>query len=293
MSNLIHIARAVYCEPWLIEPSAHRVLCNILEAHMAGGEVELAARMRGELLEAARVGIVIRPDADGKKEKEAPPYSVEDGVAIVPLQGVIGRRVGMLEKSSGVTDIDAFSRAVMQAGNDPAVKAILLDVDSPGGTVGGVQAAADVVRQVSERKHTLAYTGGTMASAAYWVASGAEAIYADQTAVVGSIGVYAQVLDTSRADELKGYRTQVFASGKFKGAGAPGTSLTEAQKEQIHERVNDLAAVFKTDVRRFNPAISDDAMQGQTFTGAKAQAAGLVNSVASFAKAFQDLRNRI
>jgi signal peptide peptidase SppA len=285
MSNLIHIARAVYCEPWLIEPSAHRVLCNILEAHMAGGEVELAARMRGDMLAAAKV--------EDKERKEESPYAVQDGVAIVPLQGVIGRRVGMFERSSGVTDIDAFSRAVMQAGADPAVKAILLDVDSPGGTVGGVQAAADVVRQVSQTKHTLAYTGGTMASAAYWVASGAEAIYADQTAVVGSIGVYAQILDTSRADELKGYRTQVFASGKYKGAGAPGTQLTEAQKEQIQERVNDLAGVFKADVRRFNPSVSDDAMQGQTFTGAKAQAAGLVNSVASFAKAFSDLRARI
>jgi len=284
MSNLIHIARAVYCEPWLIEPSAHRVLCQILEAHMAGGEVELAARMRGDMLAAAKT--------EAKEKQDEKPYAVQDGVAIVPLQGVIGRRVGMLERSSGVTDIDAFSRAVAQAAGDNAVKAILLDVDSPGGTVGGVQAAADAVRKASETKHTLAFTGGMMASAAYWVASGAEAIYADQTAVVGSIGVYAQVLDTSPADEMKGYRTQVFASGKYKGAGAPGTALTEAQREQIQERVNDLAAVFKADVRRFNPAISDDAMQGQTFTGAKAQAAGLVNSVASFAKAFQDLRAR-
>jgi signal peptide peptidase SppA len=285
MSNLIHIARAIYCEPWLIEPSAHRVLCQILDAHMAGGEVELAARMRGDMLAAAR--------AEEKERKDEAPYMVQDGVAIVPLQGVIGRRVGMLEKSSGVTDIDAFSRAVTQASNDPAVKAIMLDVDSPGGTVGGVQAAADAVRKASENKHTLAYTGGTMASAAYWVACGAEAIYADQTAVVGSIGVYAQVLDTSRADEMRGYRTQVFASGKYKGAGSPGTALTEAQRDQIQERVNDLAAVFKADVRRFNPCVNEDAMQGQTFTGARAQAAGLVNSVAPFAKAFADLRNRI
>jgi signal peptide peptidase SppA len=287
MSNLLRVARAVYCEPWLIEPSMHRVLCQILDAHMAGGELEMAARLRGDALLAAG-----QPGKDGKAV-DAPPYVVQDGIAVVPLHGVIGRRVGTMEKSSGVTDVDAFAAAVRAAGSDPAVRAVMLDVDSPGGTVGGVQDAADAVRQVSGKKHTLAFSGGTMASAAYWIASGAEAIYADQTAVVGSIGVYTYVLDTSRADEQRGIKAQVFASGKYKGAGAAGQPLTDEQREEIQGRVNDLAAVFKGDVRRFNPAISDDAMQGQTFLGERARAAGLINSVSTFARAFNDLRSRI
>ncbi len=285
MSNLLRVARAVYCEPWLIEPSMHRVLCQILDAHMTGGEIEMAARLRGDSLLAAS-------DKTGKAV-DAPPYVVQDGIAVVPLHGVIGRRVGAIEKSSGVTDVDAFAAAVRAAGSDPAVRAVMLDVDSPGGTVGGVQDAADAVRQVSQKKHTLAFSGGTMASAAYWIASGAEAIYADQTAVVGSIGVYTYVLDTSRADEQRGIKAQVFASGKYKGAGAAGQPLTDEQREETQGRVNDLAAVFKGDVRRFNPAISDDAMQGQTFLGERARAARLINSVSTFARAFADLRSRI
>ena len=285
MSNLLRVARAVYCEPWLIEPSMHRVLCNILEAHMIGGEAETAARLRGEAL-------FVSAGKDGKTE-DAPPYTVQDGVAVVPLHGVIGRRVGAMEKSSGVTDVDAFAAAVRAAGNDAAVKAIMLDIDSPGGTVGGVQDASDAVRQSQGRKHTLAFSGGTMASAAYWIASGAETIYADQTAVVGSIGVYTYVLDTSRADEQRGVKAQVFSSGKYKGAGAAGQPLTDEQREEIQSRVNDLAAVFKADVRRFNPAITDETMQGQTFLGERAKAAGLINSVSTFARAFNDLRNWI
>jgi signal peptide peptidase SppA len=282
VSNLIAIAHAVYCEPWLIEPAMHRVLADIVEAHIKGGETEHAYRLRGDMLAATRAK---EPATD------AAPYEVRDGVAVVPLYGVIGRRVGAMEKSSGVTDVDVFQRAVARAAADDSVKAILIDVDSPGGSVAGVQSAADGVRAATYRKRVMAYSGGTMASAAYWIATGADAIYADQTAMIGSIGVYAQILDASRAMENAGLRQQVFASGKFKAAGAGGSSLTDEQRVQIQGRVDDLAAVFKADVRRYNPAVSDDSMQGQVFIGARAVAAGLVNSVASFEKAFSDLQN--
>jgi len=278
MSNLISIATAMYCDPWLIEPSMHKVLCTIVENHIKGGEAEKAQRLLGMSF-------------DEQKEEKVEPYQVIDGIAVIPLYGVIGRRVGRLERSSGVTDVDVFSRAIVRAMGDPMVQKIMIDVDSPGGTVGGVQNAADTVRKASEVKKTMAFTGGTMASAAYWIASGASVIYADETSSVGSIGVYTMILDSTRYLDNLGLKQQVFSSGKYKAAGADGTSLTDEQKAQIQSRVDDLFAIFKDEVRRYNPAIADDTMQGQVFLGAKSVDAGLVNSVASFSKALEDLRN--
>ena len=284
--NLISIAKSIYCDPWLISPDMHKVLCDIVEAHIAGGEAEQARRALGEALVQSKAAITGK---DEGKVEDKPVYQIMNGIAVIPLYGVIGKRVGMLEQSSGVTDVDVFSRAVMRATNDPNVKRIMIDIDSPGGTVGGVQHAADVVRMAASQKKTMAYTGGTCASAAYWIASGADAIYCDATASVGSIGVYTMVLDTSRAYDNMGIKNQVFASGKFKAAGASGTSLSDEQKEQIQKVVDDLASVFKADILRHNPAIAQETMQGQVFVGQSAKLAGLVDSICSFEKAMDDL----
>jgi len=277
MSSLLRVARAVWCEPWLIEPATHRVLSQILDAHMRGGDPELQRRLMGVAL----------AGQDGE-DADAPAYRVSDGVAIIPLQGVIGRKVGALERSSGVTDIDAFAEAVRVADNDPTVTAIMLDIDSPGGTVGGVQSAADTVRQA--KKPTMAFTGDRMASAAYWVGAAAQAVYAEEMATVGSVGVYKAILDQSRAMEAAGLKVDLFASGPYKGAGVPGVPLTEAQRVQIQGRIDELASIFKADIRRTRPQIGDDAMQGQSFLGRGAMAAGMVDAVAGFAVAMRDLR---
>jgi signal peptide peptidase SppA len=280
MSSLIRVARAVWCEPWLVEPDTHRTLCRILAAHMAEGDAELHRRFVGVALQAA-----------GKIEDkgDSAPYDIVDGVAVVPLQGVIGRKVGALEKSSGVTDVDAFARAVSAAASDPAVSAIMLDIDSPGGTVGGVQSAADTVRTAGDSKPVMAFTGDRMCSAAYWIGSAANAVYAEEMATVGSVGVYTALLDQTRAMEAAGLKMELFASGPYKGAGVAGVPLTDGQRAMIQSRVDELATIFKNDVRR-GRAVQDDAMQGQTFLGRGAMAVGMVDAVASFGKAMTDLR---
>jgi signal peptide peptidase SppA len=261
----------------LIEPATHRVLSQILEAHIAGGDSELRARA---------IGVALAKQNEG--DVETPPYQVKDGIAVVPLQGVIGRKVGALEKSSGVTDIDAFADAVRMADADPNVRAIMLDIDSPGGTVGGVQAASDAVRTAS--KPTMAFASDRMASAAYWVGAAANAVYAEELASVGSVGVYTALLDRTRAMEAAGLKTELFASGQYKGAGVPGVPLTDAQRTMIQSHVDELAGIFKADIRRTRPQVSDDSMQGQSMLGNAAMRAGMVDAVASFATAMRDLR---
>lgn len=280
MSNLLSVARAVYTKPWLISPQMHRVLCSILDAHIKGGADEQDARARGLAL--------LEERATGEDPQE--PYAMLDGVAVIQLSGVIGRKVSALEQSSGVTDVGAFAQAVQMAADDPQARAMVLDIDSPGGTVGGVQGAADAVRRAADRKPVIAHAADMAASAAYWIGSAASAFYADETAEVGSVGVYCAVLDSSRAMEMEGLKINVFASGPFKGAGTHGTAMNEAQRENLQKQVDDLAAIFKADVRRGRPNVADEAMQGQSILAGAALKAGLIDSVAPFSKALEDAR---
>jgi ClpP class serine protease len=90
--------------------------------------------------------------------------------------------------------------------------------------------------------------------------------------------------------EMAGLKTELFASGPYKAAGVPGVPLTDQQRAMIQARVDELAAIFKADVRRGRSNVSDDSMQGQTFLGGGGITAGLVDSVATFDKALSDAR---
>jgi ClpP class serine protease len=110
-----------------------------------------------------------------------------------------------------------------------------------------------------------------MCSAAYWVASQADAIYAAPSARIGSIGVIIPFLDKAEAMELAGMRMEVFASGKFKGIGLPGTSLTDEQRALLQGEVEEIFADFKSAVLARGRKIPDEAMEGQSFSARQAQ----------------------
>jgi ClpP class serine protease len=128
-----------------------------------------------------------------------------------------------------------------------------------------------------------------MASAAYWIASQADAIYAAPSAKVGSIGVIIPFLDRSGEMAKKGLKMEIFASGKFKGVGMPGTSLTDEQRELIQGDVQEIFEDFKSAVLSRGRNIPADAMEGQTFSARTAQKYGLAN----IAKSKEALLKRI
>jgi signal peptide peptidase SppA len=269
-SRLVRVLSALYCDAWLITPEQHRALCDIAQAHAAGGAMEAAQHMAAESM---------------PKNPAARRYIVKDRVAILPVEGTIGRKFSSALYSSGVTSIDVLERMVNEAVEDPAVGAIMLSFDSPGGHAGGVPEVAETIRQAHTVKPVVAYADGLMASAAYWLGAHADAIYATASARVGSIGAYAAILDASRAAEMRGLRVEVFKSGKHKAAGMPGTSLSDEQRAMIQASIDKLGAKFREQVRAGRDAsapgreISDDAMQGQTFDVEDAVAMGLVDAV--------------
>ncbi|PTY02744.1 hypothetical protein DB346_08185 [Verrucomicrobia bacterium LW23] len=231
-------------------------------------------------------------DGPTLEASELPPLlTVEDGVGTIRISGALMRRPDIFSVIFfGASDIEEIAAAVRDAARRPDVEALFLDIDSPGGTVSGTPELAQAVADASREKYVYAFTSGLMCSAAYWVASQADAIYATPSARVGSIGVILPLIDSSEAYRQEGLRVEVFAAGKFKGAGVPGTSLTDAQREMLQADIDEIAGDFKRAVLSRGRKIGDDAMEGQTFSARNAQRLNLAGAIKDRETALERLR---
>jgi signal peptide peptidase SppA len=275
---LVRCAEALYCEPWLLLPSMHRTLCAILEDHMTG-----VAHNAG-----GRASFFDGEDDDEDKKDSRTLVMGADGVAVLNVGGVIGRKVSAFVKSSGVADVLDVSNAAKEAMASASVKGVLLVMDSPGGTVTGVPEAAYALRQLAAVKPLVAYVDGLAASAGYWLAAQASAIYAEPSSQVGSIGVYQYILDRSRQAEQEGIKPMLFATGKYKGMGLDGMPITETQAQHIKDTVEIVFGWFKRDLAA--RSLSDEDMQGQTFFAEDAVSRNLIDRVGTRDDALAELR---
>jgi signal peptide peptidase SppA len=216
---------------------------------------------------------------------------VENGVGVVAIEGPILRKPDLFARAfMGATDSDEIGDAIREASERDDIKAVFLDIDSPGGTVAGTPELAAAVASLNERKPVYAFSSGLMASAAYWIASQARAIYATPSAQVGSIGVVQAFLDQSAALESAGLKVEVFSVGKYKAMGAPGSRLTDDQRELIQSNLEDIAADFHAAVLARGRSIPAEAMEGQTFSGRQAQRCNLAGMVPDRQEAMRRLR---
>jgi signal peptide peptidase SppA len=208
------------------------------------------------------------------------PYVTENGIGVVPVCGVIGKGLSPLEKMLGSADINEISATLAAMESDPAVKKVCLAVDSPGGTVTGVEELANQVRGMS--KPTMAYTDGEMCSAAYWIASAADRVVCSNSSSVGSIGVYMAIPDFSKAYADAGVHMVVIKSSgsPLKGAGIEGTSLSPEQIANLQQQVDEIHADFMGSVKQTRSLAQDAAMNGAVFSGKKAAGLGLVTGMA-------------
>jgi signal peptide peptidase SppA len=221
-------------------------------------------------------------------QSEAPQsiMSFADGVATISITGPLLPTTDEFDRVMlGATSLDEVRSTVESAAADPSVTSIVLNIDSPGGTVRGTPEAADAIYEASKVKPVRAHTSGTMASAAYWLGSQATSVSMTRSASVGSIGVMVPHIDQSKRAEMLGVKVELFTTGKFKAAGFPGTSLTESQRELIQERINQVFGEFKSAVTRQGRKIPAEAMQGQTFYGPQAESLGLATVVRSASQA--------
>lgn len=210
----------------------------------------------------------------------APKMTIDGDVAIVPITGILAKNPDAWELYNGVEDSDAILELLDQADANPAVKGVLLNIDSPGGLSTSLD-LGDKVTSMRARKPIVAYTSNMMTSLAYYVGSQAHVIVSSRNALVGSIGVYSYHVDLSRLYADSGISIEVFRNkeASFKAAGLMGMELTDEQKAHITERSQQLFEQFKSAVRSTRRGVSDGVMRGQTLQGSDGKTAGLVDAI--------------
>lgn len=226
----------------------------------------------------------------GRPLRNAQVTRERDGVAILPVSGPIFRHANAFSRLSGATSIEILARDFNAALKDPAVHAIVLDFDSPGGEVNGTHELATMIHDARGKKPIVAYVGHACCSAAYWIGAACDEVVCDATALLGSIGVMAPVLDESAASA----RAMPIVSSSSPKKHLP--SSTEEGRAALQARVDATADVFVADVATFRGVsvakVLADFGQGDVLVGAAAVKAGLADRLGSLEGLLSDLRAR-
>lgn len=225
----------------------------------------------------------IRPTSEEAQARLVPGRKNLGDVAVIRLSGFITQKANMWTELFGGTSTEGLAAEVRAAMSERSIGAVLLDVDSPGGTVVGVSEAAEVIRASRGSKPLVALANPFMASAAYWLASQADEIVATPSSLTGSIGVMSVYVDESKALEAAGLDVEEITYGRRKAEGSGTKPLTDVARAGIQDRVDYYGEMFEADVARgrgISPArVRARYGQGAVFNAGPAREAGLVDRV--------------
>nr|WP_320132339.1 S49 family peptidase [uncultured Holophaga sp.] len=214
------------------------------------------------------------------------PYQVQDGVAIIPIQGVMAKAPGAWGRLCGMTGTAQIRADLQTALDDPTVHSIVLLIDSPGGTVDGTQELAQAIFAAREVKPVAALADGCMCSAAMWAGAAASQVYiTSDTTETGSIGVVATHVDKSGSETQWGQKTTEITAGKYKRIASQYSPLSEEGRATLQAQVDHIYSVFVDEIAQFRGVSVDtvlaDMADGRVFLGKQAIEVGLVDGVSS------------
>lgn len=211
-----------------------------------------------------------------------------NGVAVISVTGVLQKRADWMTEIFGDTAMQNVGAALLAADADPAIKSIILAIDSPGGTVDGTEELAAIVAGIS--KPVIAVADGMMMSAAYWIGSAADAVYlSSRTAEAGSIGVIATHMDISGFESQMGVKTTLVTAGTYKAAANPYEPLTGDGKAVLQGLVDGIYSVFIDTVAKNRGVSAQNVLEnmadGRVFMGDQAIEAGLADGYMTVSEA--------
>lgn len=255
-------------EPWAMTADALQTVYAIARrAHKADWDA-VAARKEAEAVQAKL----------GKPIDNTHRASERDGVGVIPVRGPIARYASIFSEVSGATSVQKLATDLRACVENPRIKAVLLDVDSPGGQANGIAELAGHIREASKVKPVCAYVSGMGCSAAYWLTSAAKHVVVSPTAVCGSIGVIMSVDTDEDDDEMR------FVSSQSPKKDASPT--TQEGREEIQALVDSLASVFINDVARNRGMKPEEVIsrfgEGGVKVGEACVKAGMADCVGSF-----------
>lgn len=271
------IVAEVFHKPWAILPEKLRIISELV-ALRASGKVLTAEEIRGRLQ--AERGTVQQSAA--ARNGAGQNYGV---VAVIPIRGVISQRINLMSQISGGTSIEKLTATYRSAMADPSVKAVIFDVDSPGGTVEGVPELAEEIQKSRGQKKTVAVANSMAGSAAYWLASAADELVVIPSGQVGSIGVFMAHEDLSKALETEGVKVSLISAGRYKTEGNPYEPLSDEARAALQAKVDSFYEMFVKNVARgrgvSQAAVRDGFGQGRMLVATDALKERMVDRVAT------------
>lgn len=218
---------------------------------------EIRAALHGKILavkpewmDAALSRLAIEGIPTEARKPLAQPRSRSGKVAVVGVYGFIQQRSAFLQRLFGGVSTDDTGEVIDRLVGDSTVEQIVLDVDSPGGEVAGVQVLADKIYAARQQKNIFAIANSLMASAAYWIGSQASEVWMAPGSEAGSIGVYSLHTDLSEIDKAMGVKRTFIRAGKFKAGGNPYEPLDEEVKAHLQSQINSFYDEFTGAVAR-------------------------------------------
>lgn len=213
--------------------------------------------------------------------------------AIIGLYGPMMSQAEALQAISGATSTREFASLVRRAADDPNVNEIILDIDSPGGSVTSIDTAGEAVRYAATRKPVTAVTEGMMASAAYWVGSQATRVVASANAMVGSISVITSHMDASGWYEAEGLNPTILATGAKKAVGndtGPLDDAARAELMRVAQAYHDQFVAAVAQGRGITPdRVQAEWADGRVETGTVARQIGMVDEIGTIADVLNDI----
>lgn len=240
---------------WTITEEKHYAILSALEARLGGQAVFMGDE---------------DPDKD---EKECFEYGQ---ISVIPINGILGKHLSSMEMDCGGCSMDAVADMLDVADQSSRISKIVLNINSPGGTVTGTPELADYIAEIATRKPVIAFTDSDCCSGALWLASQATEFYASASAVVGSCGVRMILLDQSARLENEGIKVNPIFSGKYKLSGASFKPLEPDEREMFQTESDRIHAEFKAAVNSIRP-VDEKYLQGQVFRGKEAASIGMIS----------------
>lgn len=254
--DILNLANKLASDKWLILPRVHKTMTEQVARFLETGTI---------------------PDIKEAHDQDKPfdellaaTQEDEPTVAIVEVNGVLMKHPSMVDMLFGAMDIDSVHAALQNATEDESVHSIVIWFNSPGGTTTGIEELGRYIVECDAKKPIYAFTDSMCASAAYWCASLCREVIITPSSCVGSVGVFALVLNDEKAMADAGMRVDAIYSGKYKLMGQTFHTLTPDERKILQDDVSKQHETFKNTILSRRPEISNEDMEGLTYEGAVA-----------------------
>jgi signal peptide peptidase SppA len=292
MINYPHLATRLFNVPIAILPQKAEIVMAALADRFGIAQL---FRDDGSALALADGGAQAFLEAGDDGPAEYKPYTVEEGVARIPVEGTLVHKLGSLHPYSGMTGYDGIRALMTLALEDADVRAIMLDIDSPGGEVSGCFDLVDAIYGARGRKPIWSILTESAYSAGYAIASAADRVIVPRTGGTGSVGVICMHVDMSQALSKAGIDVTLIHYGARKADGNEFNPLSKDALSRFQKDVDAMGEIFVKTVARnrdLKTAEVRDTEAG-TFLGAAGVDIGFADDVMSPDEAFLSLLDEL